>query len=387
MSFSIQTKHGRARTGILSTPHGDIRTPAFVVVGTKGTVKGVSPEEARALGGQAVLGNTYHLYLQPGDTRVREAGGLHRFMNWDGPLYTDSGGYQVFSLARKSGGSKFSENERCNDTDTSEQGGLVSIDTDGVTFRSHIDGSKHRFTPERSMEIQHNLGADIMFAFDECTPLTASYEYQKEAMERTHAWARRSLDAHARAKTNQQLFGIVQGGKFEDLRRESARVIGAMSFDGYGLGASYAPEERDVAIAWMTSELPEEKPRHLLGVGEINDIFAAVAQGVDTFDCVTPTRLGRTGTLETRDGRITITNALFRADDAPIEQGCGCYTCTHYTKRYLFHLFRARELFAYRLASIHNLYFFMRLFEQIRNSINSGKFEGFALEFQERYYN
>lgn len=368
----------------MRTPHGTIETPAFVAVGTKATVKGVTPEMLQSTGAQTLIANTYHLHLQPGSDLVHEAGGLHAFMHWDGPLLTDSGGFQVFSLGAAYGKtvSKVSREELDADTRTaavfdegvaSQHGKLAQIDEEGVTFTSHIDGSLHRFTPERSVEIQHKLGADIFFAFDECTAAEADHAYQKEAMDRTHRWAERSLRAHRQnieAGNRQGIFGIVQGGRFEDLRRESARTLASMDFDGYGIGGSYQKLDLDTAVGWVTDELPEAKPRHLLGIGEPEDIIAGVEQGIDLFDCVQPTRLARTGMVYGENGlKMQLTNARYIKEFAPIDPHCSCYTCTNYTRAYLAHLFRAHEMVGATLASVHNLHFLNQVVQRAREQI------------------
>ncbi len=394
IDFKIEKKlkGSLGRAGVLSTPHGEIKTPAFVTVGTKATVKALAPEQVKTLGAQVVLANTYHLYLQPGDELIKKAGRIHKFMNYDGPMMTDSGGFQVFSLGVAFGtsvskfGKKESVDEECRQQENIK---LAKIDEDGVTFRSHIDGSEHRFTPERSIEIQHNIGADMIFAFDECTSPTASYEYQKEAMERTHRWAERSLRAHKGnkdASDTQALLGIVQGGRFEDLRKESARVIAGMDFDGFGIGGSFEKEDMDTAVGWVNEILPEDKPRHLLGIGEPRDLFGGVENGADLFDCVAPTRMARNGTIHTKEGRINILNAKYVDDFSPIEKGCECYTCQNYTRAYLAHLFRAKEMLAGTLASIHNLYFIVKLVSDIRESILDERFIEFKKEFLGKYY-
>lgn len=398
MKFGIEKKlKGRlGRAGKLKTPYGVIETPAFVVVGTKATIKSLTPEQVKSVGAQAVLGNTYHLYLQPGDETIKRAGGLNKFMNWDGPTVTDSGGFQVFSLGAGfgKGENKFELKTDIKKSNLPAQAGknshakLAKIDEDGVEFCSHIDGSKHYFTPEKSIEIQHNIGADIIFAFDECTSPTAEHKYQKEAMERTHRWAERSLARHKKLnkKDKQSLFGIVQGGRFEDLRKESARVIGSMDFSGFGIGGSFSKEDLDEALAWVNSILPEEKPRHLLGIGEPIDLFVGVENGVDMFDCVSPTRIARTGMLYTKHGRINIINAKYSRDFSKIEGQCECYTCQNFTKAYLSHLFRAQEILAATLASIHNLYFIVNLVKNIRQSILDDNFNEFKEDFLNRYY-
>lgn len=372
-----------ARAGVIHAPHGDIQTPAFIPVATKATVKSLSPEQVKALGAEAVLSNTYHLYLQPGHEVVKALGGLSRFMNWEGPTFTDSGGFQVFSLGAAFGKrqSKVGKNKEIVSRNQDKKENLeevvtrlAKVDDEGVTFRSHIDGSEHRFTPESSLEIQHALGADIIFAFDECPAPDASKEYQKEAMERTHRWATRSLDAHKKLGGDQLLFGIVQGGRYEDLRKESAKIIGSQHFDGFGIGGSFDKEDMGKAVRWVNEELPLDKPRHLLGIGDPKDLVEAVANGCDTFDCVAPTRQGRTGSLYTKAGRLNIRNAEFTRDFSPIEKGCDCYTCKNYTRAYLSHLFRAEEMFAATLASIHNLRFLVRLVEEMRVAILDGSF-------------
>ncbi len=384
------------RVGVLTTPHGIIQTPAFVTVGTKATVKALTPELVKDLGSQVVLANTYHLYLQPGDNLVKEAGGLHKFMNWDGPTMTDSGGFQVFSLGEAFGDSvskiaKKTEDESLRSSASNKiegnSGRLMDIDDGGVNFRSHIDGSKHRFTPEKSIEIQHNIGADMIFAFDECTSPNASYGYQKEALDRTHRWAERSLSQHKKLGVEEQsLFGIVQGGRFEDLRKYSAQVISQMDFDGFGIGGSFEKEDMYTAVGWVNQILPKEKPRHLLGIGEPEDLFGGIQNGIDLFDCVSPTRMGRNGTLHTEDGRININNSKFQNDFGPIDKECECYVCKNYSRAYLSHLFRAKEMLAGTLASIHNLYFITHLVDKIRQSILDESFFEFKEEFLKRYY-
>ena len=315
ISFKIEKKlkNGLGRVGILKTPHGDVETPAFVVVGTKATVKALTPEQVRGLGAQAVLANTYHLYLEPGEEIVKKAGGLGKFMGWDGPTITDSGGFQVFSLGadfdKKIGKIRRDETVGIEANSKFSEKRMAIIDENGVTFRSHRDGSTHHFTPERSIEIQHAIGADIIFAFDECTSPDASREYQKEAMLRTHRWAARCLATHQPPTTNHQqpkqtLFGVVQGGRFEDLRKESAKVIGKMDFDGFGIGGSFDKEDMNSAVRWVNEQLPQEKPRHLLGIGDPMDLFGAVENGCDLFDCVAPTREARNGSIYTKRGSI-----------------------------------------------------------------------------------
>ncbi len=411
LNFKIEKKIPNAlgRAGVIKTSHGEIHTPAFTVVGTKATVKALTPEMLKSLGAETVLANTYHLYFEPGEKIVKAGGGVGKFMNWHGPTLTDSGGFQVFSLGEAFGKSvsKIAKLTPRSDLESEARTLLkgaqgeslpsfppAKIDNNGVTFRSPRDGSEHRFTPERSIEIQHNLGADIIFAFDECTASTASYDYQKEALERTHAWAKRSLEEHKRLNLkkprvvlkdaqglpsvfSQALFGIVQGGRYQDLRELSAKTIGAMDFDGFGIGGSFIKKDIDMAVGWVNKILPEEKPRHLLGIGAVEDIFSAVEMGVDTFDCVAPTREARNGALWTKAGRINILNNQFREDFAPVEKGCACYTCLNFSRAYLAHLFRAKEILANTLASIHNLYFIVNLVKNIRQAILDNRFTEF----------
>ncbi len=384
-----------ARAGVIHTPHGDIETPAFVTVGTKGTVKSLKSDDLLNLvGTQVALANTYHLYLQPGHDVIKEAGGLHQFANWQLPTMTDSGGFQVFSLgaAFGKGVTKFAKGDVTADEKAglnvyskeiaSEHGKLCIIDEDGVTFTSHIDGSMHRFTAERSIEIQHAIGADIIIAFDECTSPSADYEYQKEAMDRTHRWAKRSVLAHKQnydALKKQGLYGVVQGGRFLDLRTESAKVLSGMDFDGFGIGGSFSKDDLGDALRVVNEVLPEEKPRHLLGIGEPEDIVKGVLMGCDTFDCVAPTRLGRTGTIYAETGqlndlglptytKINLLNSKYQRDfslldasDSPI--------ATIYSKAYLAHLFRSQEMLGPHLASLHNLWTIVNFTKRLRVSI------------------
>lgn len=383
-----------ARAGIITTPHGQIRTPAFVVVGTKASVKAMSPEQIAACDAQAVLANAYHLYLQPGHKLVEAAGGLGKFMNWSGPTFTDSGGFQVMSLGVgfKKILSMQSREHEPEDTMAPKKERLAHIDDDGVTFISHLDGSRHRFTPEQSMRIQYAIGADIIFAFDECTSLHNSYAYQREAMERTHAWAKRCIDEHQSLQAAhperpyQALFGVLQGAQYEDLRREAGKFMGSLPFDGFGIGGAFEKADLGTILSWVHEELPENKPKHLLGISEPDDIFAAIEQGIDTFDCVSPTRVGRNGALYTPTGRINILNRQYSRDFSPIDETCDCYTCQHYTKAYIRHLFKAHELFAFTLASIHNERFIIRLVDSIQQSIIDGTFMDFQKRWLKSYY-
>lgn len=394
-----------ARVGEIHTPHGVIHTPSFVTVGTKATVKALTPEQVVDLGAQVVLANTYHLYLEPGDAIVAKHGGFPKMMNWTGPTMTDSGGFQVFSLgaAMGKGVTKVATEEAIENyipeaPDVADENGglgkLATIDEDGVTFKSYKDGSVHRFTPERSMEIQWNLGADMIFAFDECTSPMAPYEYQKQAMDRTHRWALRSLTRHNEldGEKIQALLGVVQGGRFEDLRAESAKILAEMTtekgdmFDGFGIGGSFTKKDLGNTLQIVNAILPENKPRHLLGIGEPIDFFLGVENGCDTFDCVAPTRIARNGGLHTKQGKINIKNAEHRESLDAIEPDCGCYTCKSYTRSYLSHLFRSDEMIAGTLASIHNLYFINKLVEDIRQSLINENFYEFKDQFLKDYY-
>ncbi len=413
-NFEIEKRSSEvslARAGVIHTPHGDILTPAFIPVGTKATVKALSVEDVKNIGGQAVLANTYHLYLQPGSELVKNHGGFGKMMNWVDdsgrvlPTVTDSGGFQVFSLgaAFDTGVSKIATSAQLSakqkqTTDDegkvkikSSKNQMAKIDEEGVTFKSFIDGSYHRFTPETSMQIQHDLGADIFFAFDECTSPLASREYQISAMDRTHRWAKRCIDEHKRlgvssATAEQQaLFAVVQGGAFEDLRKESAETLGAMDFDGFGIGGSFTKEDMGKTVKSATENLPEGKPRHLLGIGEPVDFFLGVEYGIDTFDCVSPTRIARHGSVHSYDGKLNITNAKFKNDMSPVCDDIDC-PANKYTKAYLCHLFRAEEMLAATIASAHNLHFLIKLVENIRQSILDDNFLNYKKEFCERYY-
>jgi queuine tRNA-ribosyltransferase len=328
------------RTGTITTPHGEIRTPAFIAVGTKATVKAVLPESMAGLGAQALLANAYHLYLQPGADILDEAGGLGAFMNWPGPTFTDSGGFQVMSL-----GSGFKKVIDMKSVDASGPDDAVApgkerlahIDDDGVWFKSHLNGDKHRFSPEISMQVQHRIGADIMFAFDELTTLQNSRGYQEESLERTRLWALRCIEEHFRltsareGKPYQALFGVIQGAQYEDLRRKACRDLGAMPFDGFGIGGALEKENLGTIVRWCNEELPEDKPRHLLGISEPDDIFTAIENGADTFDCVSPTRVARNSAFYTPQGRFNLSGAKYKRDFGPLQEGCDCYACTHYS--------------------------------------------------------
>jgi queuine tRNA-ribosyltransferase len=377
------------RVGIISTPHGDINTPAFAVVGTQATVKALSSRDLEEINPEVLLANTYHLYLRPGDTLVKQAGGLNKFANWSKPTITDSGGFQVFSLGKAFGKniSKFTDINGENE-EVTRKGKVpyATITEDGVAFRSHIDGSSHFFTPEKSIEIQHNIGADIIIAFDEPTSPNDPIEYQKEALDRTHRWAKRCVDYHlANTDGKQALFGVVQGGKFEDLRKESATYMSSLPFDGFAIGGSYNKNDIGNVVKIVNEILPENKPRHLLGIGEPADIFLGVEAGCDTFDCVMPTRNARNGNVLTASGKINITNTKYRTDFTAIENDCKCYTCKSHTKAYICHLFYADELLFNTLASIHNVHFLVNLVRNIRNSMLDGSYVNFKNEFLEQY--
>jgi queuine tRNA-ribosyltransferase len=363
-TFSVQQTDlgGRARRGTLTTRHGLVDTPAFMPVGSLGTVKGVDPHDLQELGFRLVLNNAYHLYLRPGHEVVAELGGLHAFASWPGAILTDSGGFQVFSLAK-----------------------LCRVTDDGVTFQSHLDGSLHHITPERAIEIQEALGADVIMAFDECLALPASTERVQEALRRTNEWARRCLDA--RRRTDQALFGIVQGGHNPDLRSQAARDIVSMGFDGYAVGGLSVGEEKAVMHRMLDAtvpELPADRPRYLMGVGMPDDLVEGVARGIDLFDCVVPTRHGRTGWLFTSFGRVLIKNARYKRDDRPIDSECRCSVCVRYSRAYLHHLFTVKEMLGARLNTLHNLFYFADLMRNIRQAIERGTFGTFRTAFYAR---
>lgn len=352
-----------ARLGELTTPHGVVETPVFMPVGTQATVKTMTPEEVWDAGGRIILGNTYHLYLRPGHDLVAEAGGLHSFMHWGGPILTDSGGFQVFSL-----------------------GPLRKVEEEGVWFRSHIDGSEHYFSPEKAVEIQESLGSDIAMAFDECAPYPCSHEYALKAVERTTRWADRCRKAHRREK--QALFGIIQGGVFADLRRKSAGELLEMDFPGYGIGGLSVGEPKDLMYETLESTvplIPADRPRYLMGVGSPDCLLEGVARGVDMFDCVLPTRIARNGTVFTHDGKLVVRNAEYARDFRPLDPECGCYTCRNYTRAYIRHLIKANEILGVRLTTIHNLYFILTLMHKIREAIGQGRFSQYKRDFLTRF--
>lgn len=395
-------KHGR--TGTIHTPHGDIHTPAFIPVATKATVKTLTPEQIRETGAQAILSNAYHLYLQPGPDIVDEAGGVSAFENWHGPTYTDSGGFQVMSLG--SGFKKVLAMDTTNltreDIKAANKERMAHVDDDGVDFKSFIDGSKHRFTPEVSMQIQHQLGADIIFAFDELTTLIDTYDYQVESVERTRRWAERCLLEHERLtqersdKPLQSLWGVVQGAQYEDLRRQAVHGLleldrkaadeGRRGFGGFGIGGALEKENLGTIVGWVCDELPDDKPRHLLGISEPDDLFVAIEAGADTFDCVAPTRLGRRGGVYTLDGRLNLVSSRYKRDFRPIDEEVGGYVSQNYTRAYIQHLLKAKEFLAGTLCTMHNLHFMIKLVDDIRTSIDNGTYHDFKAEFLGRYY-
>ena len=393
-SFELLGNDKMARVGKLHTPHGAIKTPSFVAVGTQGVVKAVSAQDLRKIGTQVIIANAYHLHLQPGEDLIERTGGLHRFMGWEGPLMIDSGGFQIFSLgaAKEHGVGKIApifpeEQDRGRHLSSKKGKPLVRVDDHGVEFISYLDGSRHRFTPERVVEIGQKLGADIMLPLDECTSPLHDYHYTRGAMERTHRWAACALEKFRyTSDKSQTLFGIVQGGAYRDLREESAAFIGELDFGGYAIGGSLgsSKEEMCQVLEWTVPLLPHHKPHHLLGIGEIEDIFQVVKRGIDLFDCILPTRMASTGTLfvkEAKRFRVHILNAQFKDDPRPIDEGCKCYTCCNYSRAYLRYLFMAKELLAVRLATIHNLYFLESLMRQIRAAITESKLSALTREW------
>jgi queuine tRNA-ribosyltransferase len=357
-------KQTGARLGIVHTPHGSFETPVFMPVGTLATVKTMSPEDVKAMGAGIILSNTYHLWLRPGNEIVKEAGGLHKFMNWDRAILTDSGGFQVFSLSD-----------------------LRKIEEEGVHFRNHMNGDKLFLSPEKAMHIQNDLGSDIMMAFDECPPYPATHEYMKKSVERTSRWAERCLEAHQRPQ-DQGLFGIVQGGEYEDLRKLSAQDLVSMDFPGYAVGGLSVGEPKDVmnrTLEFTTPWLPTDKPRYLMGVGSPDSLIDGAIRGIDMFDCVLPTRIARNGTLMTSEGRLVVKNAKFARDFGPLDPECDCYTCTNYSRAYIRHLIKCDETLGIRLTTYHNLYFLVKLMEQVRQAIREDRLGDFKEEFFEKY--
>lgn len=420
----LQDEKGKnflGRAGIFYTPHGEIKTPTFAAVGTKAAMKGITVEQLKEMGTQIFLANTYHLFLSPGPEIIKKSGGLHCFSNWDGPIMTDSGGFQAFSLGAAFGENiskiskdnsgfcqtKKNKTKSCDASVEDKKNKLAKITEDGVEFRNYKSGEKLFFSPEKSMQIQSDLGGDIIFAFDECTSPQSTYEYQKEAMERTHRWATRSFEEHKKLEEEkrnffskiknsfkkedeiqkpQALFGIVQGGRYEDLRKDSAKFIAGIDyFKGFGIGGSFDKDDMKKAVSVVNEILPENKPRHLLGIGEVVDIFEGVENGVDFFDCVAPMRMARHGSLHTEDGKINIKNSKFKNDFSPIDKNCECYTCKNYSRAYINHLIRENEILGMSLASIHNLFFIVNLSRKIRESIVDDNFFKFKKSFLKKY--
>ena len=359
-----ECKQTGARRGVIHTPHGDIQTPVFMPVGTQATVKTMTPEELKGIGAQIILSNTYHLYLRPGNEIVKEAGHLHQFMNWDRPILTDCGGFQVFSLSD-----------------------LRTITEEGVEFKSHLDGSKHFFSPEKVMEIEEDLGADIIMSFDECVGYPATYEYTKQSMERTTRWAKRCKKAHTTTET-QGLFGIIQGGFYKDLREQSAKDLIELDFPGYAIGGISVGEPKSEfldILRYTTPLMPSNKPRYLMGVGTPDYLIEAALAGIDMCDCVLPTRIARNGTAMTWNGKVVVRNATYERDFSPLDAECDCYTCKNYTKAYLRHLVKTKEILGDRLLSIHNLYFLTKLMERVRIEIENDNLGNFRTEFYKKY--
>ena len=387
-------KQPLGRVGVITTPHGEIKTPAFIPVGTKATVKSVLPESIKDLDAQAVLSNAYHLYLQPGSDVVDEAGGLGSFMNWPGPTFTDSGGFQVLSLGvgYKKVIAMDSSTVQADDVMATDKDRLAHVDDDGVTFKSHLDGSMHRFTPEVSMQVQHKIGADIIFAFDECTTLLNTRNYQEKSLDRTFAWAERCISEHEKLtiershRPYQALFGVVQGAQYEDLRKKAAKDLASLDFDGFGIGGALDKNKLGTIVNWVNEELPVNKPRHLLGIGEPDDLFVGVENGADTFDCVAASRVARNNAVYGLDGRFNISVSAFKRDFSPIDESCGCYTCKNYTKAYLNHLIKGKEMLSSTLLTIHNEYFIVNLVAKMRQCIIDGNFFEFKEEFLGRFY-
>ena len=364
MNYYMKIKQRGARRGIVHTPHGDIQTPVFMPVGTQATVKSMTPEELKQIGAQIILSNTYHLYLRPGEKIVKEAGGLHKFMNWDRPILTDCGGFQVFSLSD-----------------------LRTISEDGVEFKSHLDGSKHFFTPEKVMQIEEDLGADIIMSFDECCPYPSTYEYTKNSMERTTRWAKRCKEVHKNTDS-QGLFGIIQGGFYKDLRKKSVDDLIKLDFPGYAIGGISVGEPKEEfldILRYVTPLMPKDKPRYLMGVGTPDYLIEAAIAGIDMCDCVLPTRIARNGTAMTWNGKVVVRNATYERDFSPLDSECDCYTCRNYTRAYIRHLVKCNEILGVRLLSIHNLYFLTKLMERVRIEIENDNLAQFRDKFYKKY--
>ena len=379
ISFKIlkKSKRTKARLGLLKTKHGVIETPCLVPVATQAVVKTLTSEEVKETKSQILICNTYHLHLKPGEDLIRKAGGLHQFMNWPGPLMTDSGGFQVFSLGfgKDYGIGKILKEKNTGEIEYGQQPKLLKITQDGVYFRSFLDGKKIFLGPKESIKIQEKLGADIIFAFDECTSPIANYRYTKKSLERTHKWAIQCLKAKSTKRKAQSLFGIVQGGRFKDLRVESARFIGNLPFDGFGIGGEFGDDKKKMLamLNWVIRELPHGKPRHLLGIGYLEDIPKIIERGVDLFDCNVPTHYARRGIAFVSSGKLDLGQAKFLKDNNSLDKKCSCFVCQNYKRNYICHLFRAKEITALKLLTFHNLYFFNNLIEKIREKIKQGK--------------
>ncbi len=396
MQFKIKTqsKSSKARTGIIKTPHGSIHTPYFIPVATAATVRSLDQRDMESLNAEVLLANTYHLHLRPGEKIIKKLGGLHKFMSWHRPLFTDSGGFQAFSLGY---GMEHNINKLGNifpeGKNAEKKEKLAVINDNGVTFKAHDNGKIIHLNPKKSIQIQQNLGADIILAFDECTSPLSGYEYTKKAMERTHKWALESLKYHKKKPAlNQSIYGIIQGGEYKDLRLESSKFISSLNFDGIAIGGSLGKSKLDMhnILDWVIPLLPKSKPTHLLGIGNIDDIFKAVGQGIDTFDCVAPTRIARRGALFISPSskgslknkfRINIDNAKYKLDKNPVDKYCNCSTCQNYSRAYLNHLYKSKELAYYRLASLHNVNFMLRLMEKIRDAIDNNTFQKLKKEW------
>lgn len=399
-NFTVKKKMNNsfARTGVIVTPHGEIKTPTYIIGGTKATVKTLNPDQVIELGGQAVLVNAYHLMLRPGSELINRSGGVHTFMNYHGPVFSDSGGFQAFSLgmAYKKGIDATSHSVKGDSRQAvHSQNQLSKVTDEGIYFKSHLDGSKIFMNPENSMETQHLIGSDVHMCFDELTSPLADRDYIKKAMDRTHAWAERCLIRHKelnaehirKGENEQALYGVVQGAREEDFRKESADFLGERDFDGYGIGGVFEPEEIKNTVRWVNEILPESKPRHLLGMGsQPADLFLGVEYGIDTFDCVAPTRQARNGAIFTYSGRINIKNSQYIDDFTPIDSECDCYACKNFSKAYINHLFRSQEILGLNLASIHNERFVVSTVDNIRKSIEDGSFYDYKKAFLERYY-
>ncbi len=384
----IKNRLGRA--GKIVTAHGTIETPAFIPVGTQASIKGLTPEMIIDAGAEAILANAYHLFLRPGPELIYKAGGLANFMNWHRPTFTDSGGFQILSLG--SGYKKVISMDVKKSENTPKNERHARVDDNGVTFTSHINGDKHYFTPEISMQVQSKIGADICFAFDELTSLADPYDYQVKALERTHKWAKRSVDEFRKLQrydeshSYQALFGVLQGANYENLRRQTAKYMSSLDFDGFGIGGAIEKEKLAEIIRWCCEELPENKPKHLLGISEPNDIFDAIENGIDTFDCVSPTRVARNGAIYSNKGRYNINGSKYKDDFSKLDASCKCYTCKNYTRAYIRHLLKTKELLGYTLASIHNEFFIINLVKNIRRSIVEESFFKYKKVWLSSYY-